>query len=269
MSLLEQILLPLGIEPASTTDGPAKQQGPTRKHRTVALQGHHVPWELKRTRRKTVGMSIHRGYIQVNAPRWVPVSDIEFILQEKSKWLLARLAEWHQNERHRLLPEEQWAHGAELPYLGKMMRILLTPEVKNIQWDDLSRELKICLPTDASLEQIRDVVHSWLQHQAKILFAQRLKAISEQSGRRFSKFSLSNARGRWGSCTEDGHIRLNWRLIHFSQEVIDYVIAHELAHTFTMDHGQGFWNEVAEILPSFEEGKSVLRRVRLDSLPTF
>ncbi len=281
MTLLEQFLLPFGGgeqkpspssssgEQSTAVSSPDQSTSPTKKHRTVALQGHTVPWLLKRTRRKTVGMSIGKGMIQVNAPRWVPVSDIEYILKEKSKWLLARLAEWHQSEQHRLLPEQQWAHGASLQYLGKPLTLMLSPQLQQTQWDDFRRELQLALPTDAEMDRIRDVVHGWLQHQARALFAKRLKAISDQSGRRYTKFSLSNARGRWGSCSEDGHIRLNWRLIHFSQEVIDYVIAHELAHTYTMDHSKSFWDEVAEILPSYEEGKAVLRRARLDTLPTF
>lgn len=267
--MLEQFLLPFGIEPPSPPDSPAPHSLPVKKHRTVALQGYHVPYELRRTQRKTVGMTISRGYIQVNAPRWVPVSDIEFILQEKSKWLLARLAEWHHHERQRLLPHEQWADGAELPYLGKMFRIVLAPEARHHTWDDLARELRLPLPASASMDQIRDMVHGWLQQQARALFSARLKTLSAQSGRRYSRFSLSNARGRWGSCSEDGHIRLNWRLIHFGQDVIDYVIAHELAHIYTMDHSKTFWDEVADILPNFEEGKDVLRKVRLDSLPTY
>ncbi len=283
MTLLEQFLLPFGPadsspsaptpsqgkSPADPKAPPLSPNSPAKKHRTVALQGHAVPWLLKRTRRKTVGMSIGQGMIQVNAPRWVPISDIEYILQEKSKWLLARLAEWHQSEQQRLVPERQWAHGASLHYLGKPLTLMLTPQLRQTQWDDFRRILQLALPAEASLEQIRDTVHAWLQGQARVLFAARLKAISNQSGRSFSKFSLSNARGRWGSCTEDGHIRLNWRLIHFSQEVIDYVIAHELAHTYTMDHSKSFWDEVAEILPNYEEGKSVLRKARLDTLPTF
>ena len=274
MTLFEQFSLFFGgsdasSPPAATGNASPPAKGPSKKHRTVALQGQTVPWALKRTRRKTVGMSIGQGMIQVNAPRWVPVSDIEYILQEKSKWLLARLAEWYQSDQHRLLPEQQWAHGASLQYLGKPMTLLLSPALKKMQWDDFRRELQLALPGDAGMERVRDTVHAWLQQQAKILFAQRLKKISEQSGRDYTKFSLSNARGRWGSCTEDGHIRLNWRLIHFGQEVIDYVIAHELAHTYTMDHSPGFWSEVADILPNYEEGKAILRKTRLDALPTF
>ena len=277
MTLLEQFLLPFGFSESTTStsekpnpsSGSDKEKNPTKKHRTVALQGQTVPWLLKRTRRKTVGMSIGQGMIQVNAPKWVPVSDIEYILKEISNWLLARLAEWYQSDQHRLLPEQQWAHGATLQYLGKPMTLALAPQLKQVQFDDFRRELQLALSTDARLEQIRDSVHAWLQSQAKRFFAARLKVISDQSGRQFSKFSLSNARGRWGSCSEDGHIRLNWRLIHFGQDVIDYVIAHELAHTHTMDHSASFWDEVAEILPNFEEGKQVLRKIRLDALPTF
>jgi predicted metal-dependent hydrolase len=277
MTLLEQFLLPFGFSESTTStseksnpsSGSDKEKNSTKKHRTVALQGQTVPWLLKRTRRKTVGMSIGQGMIQVNAPKWVPVSDIEYILKEKSNWLLARLAEWYQSDQHRLLPEQQWAHGATLQYLGKPMTLALAPQLKQVQFDDFRRELQLALSADARLEQIRDSVHAWLQSQAKRFFAARLKVISDQSGRQFSKFSLSNARGRWGSCSEDGHIRLNWRLIHFGQDVIDYVIAHELAHTHTMDHSASFWDEVAEILPNFEEGKQVLRKIRLDALPTF
>ncbi|MEY3981747.1 MAG: hypothetical protein RLZZ281_616 [Pseudomonadota bacterium] len=274
MTLFEQFSLFFGGNDSSTSSTASGTASPPakcapKKHRTVALQGQTVPWALKRTRRKTVGMSIGQGMIQVNAPKWVPVSDIEYILQEKSKWLLARLAEWYQSDQHRLLPEQQWAHGASLQYLGKPMTLLLAPTLKKTQWDDFRRELALALPADAGMDRVRDTVHAWLQQQAKTLFAQRLKKISEQSGRGYTKFSLSNARGRWGSCTEDGHIRLNWRLIHFGQEVIDYVIAHELAHTHTMDHSPGFWNEVADILPNYEEGKAILRKTRLDALPTF
>jgi predicted metal-dependent hydrolase len=272
----EQFSLPFSNDPGADSSAPKPLPLPpsapdvrSKKHRTVALQGYAVPWALKRTRRKTVGMSVGEGMIQVNAPKWVPVSDIEFILREKSKWLLARLAEWHQCDQARLHPQEQWRHGANIQYLGKPIQILLVPELKKNQWDDFRKELQLALPSTASLEQVRDSVHAWLQSQAKSLFAQRLKSLSEASGRTYARFSLSNAKGRWGSCTEDGHIRLNWRLIHFGQDVIDYVIAHELAHTHTMDHSKTFWSEVADILPNYEEGKTVLKKVRLDLLPTY
>jgi pyrrolidone-carboxylate peptidase len=78
--------------------------------------------------------------------------------------------------------------------------------------------------------------------------------------------SLSSARTQWGSCTHDGRIRLNWRLIHFALPVIDYVVAHELAHLKEMNHGPRFWNTVAELLPGFEEAREQIRGVDLSAL---
>jgi predicted metal-dependent hydrolase len=112
-------------------------------------------------------------------------------------------------------------------------------------------------------EQVRDSVHAWLQQQAKEILAERLETLAQRAGAVFSRFSLSNAKTRWGSCTQDGHIRLNWRLIHFSLPVIDYVVAHELAHLRNMDHSPAFWQEVQQILPGFEEGQREIRKAPL------
>jgi hypothetical protein len=83
--------------------------------------------------------------------------------------------------------------------------------------------------------QVRDAAQAWLKKQAKVLFEERLHHFAPLLGVRWQKLSLSSASTRWGSARNDGHIRLNWRLIHFSPMVIDYVIAHELAHLGPFD----------------------------------
>ncbi|MEZ5604285.1 MAG: M48 family metallopeptidase [Burkholderiaceae bacterium] len=77
-------------------------------------------------------------------------------------------------------------------------------------------------------------------------------------GRTPSRWALSSARTR-GSCTPDGAIRLNWRLVHFPMEIVDYVIAHELAHLRELNHGPRFWSTVGELFPDFERARAWLR----------
>ncbi|MFU2035641.1 M48 family metallopeptidase, partial [Bordetella avium] len=116
---------------------------------------------------------------------------------------------------------------------------------------------------------IRDAAQAWLQQRAGVLFGERLAHFLTLTGLKIRRWRLSSAATRWGSCTSDGCIMLNWRLIHFSQDIIDYVIAHELAHLREMNHSQDFWTEVGQILPGFEAAKKVLKQHDPAMLPRF
>ena len=71
--------------------------------------------------------------------------------------------------------------------------------------------------------------------------------------------SDSSATTRWGSASADGSIRLNWRLVHFGMPVIDYVVAHELAHLREMNHSPAFWAVVARLYPGYQTPRRWLK----------
>jgi predicted metal-dependent hydrolase len=251
---------PTANSPSVHDNGTATQP----KLRKILLAGQPYDWVLTRSSRKTVGMTILNGLIKVTAPKWVSIEEIETILTGKSRWLINRHQEWLTAQRNRLEPAQQWSHGASLQFLGQSTRIELDPLAGEIVWDAGAQLLKLPLPPAADHEQVRDRVHGWMQQQAKEILVERLDLLAQQAGLQYSHFQISHAKGRWGSCTQDGRIRLNWRLVQFSLPVIDYVVAHELAHLRAMDRSPGFWSEVAKILPNFEQGRSVLKGVRLE-----
>ena len=74
-----------------------------------------------------------------------------------------------------------------------------------------------------------------------------------------TRLSLSAAQTRWGSASADGSVRLNWRLVHFGLPVIDYVVAHELAHLREMNHSPAFWEVVRSVVPDYERVRGTLR----------
>ena len=73
--------------------------------------------------------------------------------------------------------------------------------------------------------------------------------------------TLSAARTRWGSCSLKTGIRLNWRLIHFPPHVIDYVVAHELAHLREMNHSPSFWAVVGQLFPTYKAARADLKKL--------
>ncbi|MFZ9758514.1 MAG: M48 family metallopeptidase [Burkholderiaceae bacterium] len=254
-------LEPRASSPSSQRTIELRRSGPF-----MELDGQKIPIELSRSRRRTVGMTILEGRIKVTAPNWVPLTEIANILDYKSRWLTNRLKEWQVRQANKLEPKDRWAHGATVQFLGQPCVLQLQPHLEEVLWDAKAAALLVPSAGDPNHEQVRDRVHGFMQAQAKDILKERLDALSEKSGRGYSRFSITHARTRWGSCTQDGHIRLNWRLIQFSLQVIDYVVAHELAHLKAMDHSRSFWDEVATILPDYKAGQQGLKGVTFESV---
>jgi predicted metal-dependent hydrolase len=119
--------------------------------------------------------------------------------------------------------------------------------------------LLVALPRDAGEAQIRDAVQSWLQREARRVFAERAAHFAERLGVRVKRLSLSSAATRWGSANADGSVRLHWRLIQHPRATIDYVVAHELAHLREMNHSLRFWAIVESVVPDYRDVRRSLR----------
>ena len=228
------------------------------KLRTLALGTSTLQYRLKRTSRRSIGFSIDGTGLTITAPRWVTLADIENAIAEKQRWIFAKLTEWQSRVEQRALPRIEWRDGVEVPYLGKPVRVTLG--ATQLAFDEATRVLALPLPRDADPQQIKDRVQGWLQQEATRVFGERLPVYAARLGVAFRAYSLSSAATRWGSCSSDGRIRLNWRLIHFPLSIVDYVVAHELAHLREMNHSPRFWKTVESIFPEFREARKTLRQ---------
>lgn len=236
--------------------------------RRIHLQEQALDYTLRRSKRRSIGFLIDDDGLRITAPKWVSLAEIESAIREKQRWIFSKLNDWRERSARRLQPQMQWRDGANLPYLGADIRLRIMPSHSaGLSFDAAARELAICLPPDAGEQQLKDRVQGWLQMEARRLFAQRLPIYAEKLGVTYQSFALSSAMTQWGSCTADGKIRLNWRLIHFALAQIDYVIAHELSHLREMNHSPRFWATVQSIFPEFEAAKKALREHAPQTLP--
>ena len=239
-------------------------------HRRLRLDEHTLDYRLLRSKRRTIGFLIDDEGLRVTAPRWVTVAEIELAITEKRAWIFKKINEQRERSVRRLQPPMEWRDGACLPYLGADIVVRIADSANTgIRFDEQTRELHVSLPASATEQQLKDRVQGWLQAEAKRIFAERLDIYASKLGVTFKGFALSSASTQWGSCTADGRIRLNWRLMHFALPNIDYVVAHELSHLREMNHGPQFWATVQSLLPEFETARKTLRDHELASLPAF
>ncbi len=239
-------------------------------HRRMRFDHLFLDYRLLRSKRKTIGFLIDDDGLRVTAPRWVTLAEIESSIASKQAWIFRKMNEQRERSVRRLQPPMEWRDGATIPYLGLDITVRVVDVSGNgARYNEAARELHISLPASSSEQQLKDRVQGWLQGEAKRVFAERLSIYAEKLGVSFKSFTLSSASTQWGSCTADGRIRLNWRLMHFALPNIDYVVAHELSHLREMNHGPQFWATVQSVLPEFENARKALRDHEPEKLPKF
>lgn len=238
-----------------------------RANRRVHLRGCEVGYEFQRGKRRTIGLSVGAEGLSVRAPRWSTFGEIEAVLQEKAGWVIDKLVEARERAQQQARSRVVWADGAELPLLGEPVRLMLDPahgfSGRGAALDAAARTLRIGLPHHAKESQIRDAAQAWLMRHARGVFTERLDHFAPRLGVQWTRLSLSNADTRWGSASADGRIRLNWRLIHLSMDMVDYVVVHELSHLRHMDHSPSFWDVVASVMPDHAERRRALKDAAL------
>ncbi|HZV64852.1 MAG TPA: SprT family zinc-dependent metalloprotease [Telluria sp.] len=236
--------------------------------RRIQLGIHHLDYELRRSSRRSIGFMIDDDGLRVTAPKRVTLAEIDNAIRAKQRWILSKLHERGERRAQRQeKPPIQWADGAELPYMGGEITLRLEEAPRSrCVFDPVLRQLTVGVVPGLSEWQLQERVRIWFQAEAKRVFAERLDVYAERLGVGYNSMALSSAGTRWGSCTVEGNIRLNWRLIHFSLPLIDYVVAHELAHLLEMNHSPRFWATVESVYPDYDGAKSALRK-RSQELP--
>lgn len=273
-----EVTAPARPSPASTRES-APATAPVRfEHpqasREVLLDGHTVAYALRRSRRRSIGFVVGPEGLSVSAPRWVGSADIDSALRAKARWILRKLQEQRERASRLAQARVDWRDGTALPFLGETVIVVVDPRatgaVLHSSDDTLPGvprlTLHVGLPHGADSAQLRDAVQGWLQRQARRIFEERCAAYAARLGVRMRRLSLSAASTRWGSASADGSIRLNWRLVHFALPVIDYVVAHELAHLREMNHSDAFWEVVRSVVPDYEAARGRLRSEVLPDL---
>ncbi len=230
--------------------------------RRIELGAHPVEFELRRSSRRSIGFMIDDDGLRVTAPRRLTLAEVDNAIRAKQRWILTKLHERVERRSARQKkPPVQWTDGAELPYLGGQIVLRLREAARSrCDFDPVLGELTVGVVPGLAEWQLQERVRLWFQAEAKRLFAERMQHYAPRLGVSYQSLSLSSAGTRWGSCTVEGNIRLNWRLIHYALPLIDYVVAHELAHLREMNHSARFWAAVGEVYPDYDGAKAALRK---------
>lgn len=201
--------------------------------------------------------------IRLIAPTGVTDKQIEEIVRKKASTILQKLKEVNEITEPPL-PKE-FVSGEKFTYLGRNYRLKVYRE-KDLQKAQLSFARGRFIATvphgmdeNAKRQQLIELFKAWYLEHGKAKIASRLKLYCAKMGVTPNDVQLKEQRMRWGTCTSEGNIYLNWRIIMSPMSIVDYVLVHELAHLRYMNHSNEYWNFVRSILSDYEQRKEWLR----------
>jgi len=188
----------------------------------------------KRARRIIIRLDhFHARVVVVLPSRATRDQGRRFALLNKG-WISDRLAA--------LPPAVPLRSGALVPYLGIPHRIRHRPGERGTVWRE-EGEIHVAGRPEHSKRRIEE----WLKREARREIERRVRAKAELIGKPISRITLRDPKSRWGSCSPRGALSFSWRLIMAPRRVLDYVVAHEVAHLKEMNHGPRFWKLTAEL----------------------
>ncbi|HUT21976.1 MAG TPA: M48 family metallopeptidase [Candidatus Bipolaricaulota bacterium] len=101
---------------------------------------------------------------------------------------------------------------------------------------------------------------------AKKIIDKKLLAVNDVYNFKYKQVSVKNAKSRWGSCSSDGNLCFNYRILFLPDELAEYIVAHELCHLKEMNHSRNFWNLVAVASPDYKKCRETLKRITFKRL---
>ncbi|MEM7223412.1 MAG: SprT family zinc-dependent metalloprotease [Pseudomonadota bacterium] len=199
-----------------------------------------------RARRITLRLDPSGDHVCLTLPRGVAIAEGLDFARSRASWLTGQLAG--------VPPRIPFAPGARLPILGHEHEVRHCPGARRGVWLEDGALMVSGFP-----EHLERRVRDFLKAEAKRETTERAFAKARQIERPIVNLTLRDTQSRWGSCTPEGAISLSWRLVLAPLEVLDYVVAHEVAHLVHMNHGPRFWALTAKLTDQVEGPKRWLR----------
>ncbi|MEH6628447.1 MAG: SprT family zinc-dependent metalloprotease [Motiliproteus sp.] len=214
--------------------------------------------EIKYTRRQgSVGFKICDGGVRLLAPKHTPLAVLRSMVNARQQWIQQKLAELKATPPRYSPPD--LISGTELRYLGNTYPLsIVSAEATCVELD--SGYLCVDIPEGEFDPKLGDVIEHWFKQQAQQHFPERLKHWSDIMQLSPASLKVKRYKSRWGSCDQRQRITLNSRLMMASEDIIDYVIIHELSHMLEMNHSAAFWFHVERYCPDYRERRRWLKR---------
>jgi len=226
---------------------------------------NRIEYSVRRgERKKTLAINITpTAQVIVLAPRFLSIENIRRIVKKRANWILKK-TEFFKN-LGTLYPEKELVSGEQLLFLGRKYRLKIKETQKGCSKTPKLIGRRIFISIDKSLSKekrkkaIRDILVNWYFSKAQNVVEQRARRYRKLMGLNYAGIDIKNQKRRWGSCSNGGILRFNWKIAMAPISIVDYIVVHELCHLKVKNHSADFWRQVSLVLPDYQTSRDWLK----------
>lgn len=232
--------------------------GQHRETKVEVVQGNGFQAEVVRTKRKkTAAIKIDAGKVIVMVPKFATTPQVEELVSKKTRWIRDKLL--RQQDYHTPKPKE-YVSGEYFTYLGKDYRLdVISGSAGKVTL--LNDKFVVHAPPSVKKRDryIHNALTKWYRKQAYDELRGRVDHHAKTVGIAPASVSIRSFKSRWGSCSAQGHIQFNWKIIIAPIRIVDYVVVHELCHLIEHNHSPRYWKCVERVFPDYRDCKDWLK----------
>jgi predicted metal-dependent hydrolase len=220
-----------------------------------------LPYRIRRSdRARHARIVVDADGVEVVVPRRMALRHVEPFVREKQAWI-ERTLRRYQDAALDGDVQVDLRDGGEVPYLGEQLDLDVRVEPGRTRPHVRRRgDVLTVKVAGRGREAIRDALERWYRREAREEVEWRLDAAVARAGTSYSRLTIRQQRTRWASCSSNGSMSFNWRLLLAPPEILDYVVEHEVAHLEVLDHSPRFWRLVRSRVPDYKAHERWLRR---------
>ena len=208
-------------------------------------------------RRKTISIIIKDGKVEVKAPFNLKQKEIDDFILKKEKWIRNKILLQKSTKKS---PKKKFVSGEIFKFLGKDLKLKIN--IGNIEKTYIKND---CIHLDLennlenNKEKIKKKLEFFYRRSSEKILKEKTLIESKKMKLNLKEIKVKSYKSRWGSCSSNGDISYNWKLIMAPEKIIDYVIIHELCHLIHFNHSCNYWREVSKKLPNYKESREWLK----------
>ncbi|TIW81749.1 MAG: M48 family metallopeptidase, partial [Mesorhizobium sp.] len=189
--------------------------------------------------------------LRITVPPGLRRGEVDRFLDRHQDWLEQRLA--------KVPARPQVRPGIKIPVRGVPHRIVHEPSKRGTVTISRDERGPLLIVHGERIHLPRRIA-DFLKREAKKDIEKLVVRHTEALGKRAKAIRYKDTSSRWGSCTSEGNLSFSWRIMMAPQPVINYLVAHEVAHLKEMNHGPKFWKLCEKLCPDTDRCKDWLKR---------